>query len=91
MPKLTIDDRAIEVAAGTKVIEAAARLGIMIPRFCYHPALGSVGACRVCAVMIAEGPVQGVQMSCLVEALDGMVVFTDHPEAVAFRKQSSSG
>ncbi len=46
MPKLTIDDRAIEVAAGTKVIEAAARLGIMIPRFCYHPALGSVGACR---------------------------------------------
>ena len=46
MPKLTIDEREIEVPAGTKVIEAAERLGIMIPRFCYHPALGSVGACR---------------------------------------------
>ena len=87
MPKLLIDGQEIEVAKGVKVIEAAERAGIIIPRFCYHPALGSVGACRVCAVMIAEGPVQGVQMSCLEEALDGMVVFTDHPEAVAFRKQ----
>jgi NADH-quinone oxidoreductase subunit G len=47
MPKLIIDDREIEVSPGTKVIEAAEKLGIMIPRFCYHPAVGSVGACRV--------------------------------------------
>jgi NADH-quinone oxidoreductase subunit G len=87
MPRLSIDGHEIEVAKGVKVIEAAERLGIIIPRFCYHPALGSVGACRVCAVMIAEGPVQGVQMSCLLEAVDGMVVLTGHPEAVAFRRQ----
>ena len=87
MPKLSIDGHEIEVAKGVKVIEAAERLGIIIPRFCYHPALGSVGACRVCAVMIAEGPVQGVQMSCLLEAVEGMVVLTGHPEAVAFRRQ----
>ena len=68
MPKLIIDEREIEVPAGTKVIEAAARLGIMIPRFCYHPALGSVGACRVCAVKVLEGPVKGVQMSCMLDA-----------------------
>ena len=37
MPKIIIDDREIEVAAGTKVIEAAEKLGIMIPRFCYPP------------------------------------------------------
>jgi NADH-quinone oxidoreductase subunit G len=87
MPKLIIDHREIEVAPGTKVIEAAERLGIMIPRFCYHPALGSVGACRMCAVQFLEGPVKGVQMSCMVEAQDGMVVSTTDEEAVDFRRQ----
>ncbi len=86
MPKLAIDNREIEVPAGTKVIEAAERLGIMIPRFCYHPALGSVGACRVCAVKFLEGPVKGVQMSCMVDARDGMVVSTTDEEAVDFRR-----
>ena len=84
MPKIIIDDREIEVAAGTKVIEAAEKLGIMIPRFCYHPALGSVGACRVCAVKFLQGPVKGVQMSCMVAAQDDMVVSTTDKEAVRF-------
>jgi NADH-quinone oxidoreductase subunit G len=86
MPKLVIDDCEIEVAPGTKVIEAAEKLGIMIPRFCYHPALGSVGACRVCAVKFLQGPFKGVQMSCMVAAQDGMVVSTTDKEAVDFRK-----
>jgi NADH-quinone oxidoreductase subunit G len=86
MPKLFIDDRETDVAAGTKVIEAAARLGIMIPRFCYHPALGSVGACRVCAVKVMEGPVKGIQMSCMLDAADGMKVSTTDREAVEFRR-----
>ena len=64
------------------MIEAAERLGIIIPRFCYHPALGSVGACRMCAVKFLEGPVKGVQMSCMVDAQDGMVVSTTDDEAV---------
>ena len=87
MPKLIIDDREIEVPAGTKVIEAAERLGIMIPRFCYHEAMGAVGACRMCAVKFVQGPFKGVQMSCLIDAQDGMVVSTTDEEAVAFRKQ----
>ena len=86
MPKLIIDNREIEVPEGTKVIEAAAQLGIMIPRFCYHPALGSVGACRVCAVKFLEGPFKGVQMSCMIDAKEGMIVSTTDEEAVAFRK-----
>lgn len=86
MPKLIIDHREIEVPKGTKVIEAAERLGIMIPRFCYHEALGSVGACRLCAVKFLEGPFKGVQMSCMIEAKDGMVVSTTDKEAVDFRK-----
>lgn len=86
MPTLTIDDRTIEVPAGTKVITAAEQLGIIIPRFCYHPALGSVGACRVCAVAFLDGPVKGIQMSCMVNAQDGMVVSTTDDEAVDFRR-----
>mgnify|MGYP000231713761 CR=1 FL=1 len=86
MPKIIIDDHEIEVAPGTKVIEAAEQLGIMIPRFCYHPALGSVGACRVCAVKFLQGPFKGLQMSCMVDAQDDMVVSTTDEEAVAFRK-----
>ena len=86
MPKIIIDDREIEVAAGTKVIEAAEKLGIVIPRFCYHPALGSVGACRVCAVKFLQGPFKGVQMSCMIDAKDGMVVSTVDKEALEFRK-----
>ncbi len=81
-----IDDRKIEVPEGTKVIAAAEAVGIYIPRFCYHPALESVGACRVCAVKFLEGPVKGIDMSCMIDAQDGMKVSTTHPDAVAFRK-----
>ena len=86
MPKLKIDSIEIEVEQGTKVIEAAARLGIIIPRFCYHKGLGSVGACRMCAVKFLEGPVKGIQMSCMVDACDGMAVSTTDEEAVDFRR-----
>ena len=79
MPNLIIDEQEIEVPEGTKVIEAAERLGIVIPRFCYHPALGSVGACRVCAVKFLQGPFKGVQMSCMIDAQDGMVVSSTGP------------
>jgi len=86
MPKLIIDDQEIEVPEGTKVIDAAEKLGIVIPRFCFHPALGAVGACRVCAVKFMQGPFKGVQMSCMIDAKDGMVVSTTDEEAVDFRK-----
>ena len=69
MPKLIIDEQEIEVPEGTKVIDAAEKLGIVIPRFCFHPALGSVGACRVCAVKFLQGPFKGVQMSCMIDAI----------------------
>ena len=86
MPKLIIDNQELEVPTGTKVIDAAEKIGIMIPRFCYHPALGSVGACRVCAVKFLQGPIKGVQMSCMIDAADDMVVSTTDEEAVDFRR-----
>ncbi len=86
MPKLTIDTIPVEVPAGTTVLEAARKVGIVIPHFCYHPALGSVGACRVCAVKLLDGPVKGLQMSCMLPAQDGMVVSTTDEEAQAMRR-----
>ena len=86
MPKLVIDGHEIEAPKGMKIIEAAERLGIVIPRFCYHPALGAVGACRVCAVK-CDGPVKGIQMSCMTEVRDGLMVSTMDEEAVDYRKQ----
>jgi len=87
MPDLIIDGRPVSVAKGVMVIEAAEALGIMIPRFCWHKALGAAGACRMCAVMFVDGPVRGLEMSCMTPAADGMVVETGHPEAVAFRRR----
>lgn len=86
MPRVTIDQRSIQVPEGTKIITAAEQLGIMIPRFCFHPGLGAVGACRVCAVKFMDGPVKGIQMSCMIDCHDGMVVSTTDDEAVDFRR-----
>jgi len=86
MPHLIIDDIPVEVPKGTKVIDAAEQLGIMIPRFCYLKVLGAVGACRMCAVQFLAGPVKGLEMSCMVDAEDDMVVSTTAQEAVTHRK-----
>jgi NADH-quinone oxidoreductase subunit G len=86
MPVLTIDNREIEVAEGTSVLEAAKMLGIYIPHLCYHEGLSAVGSCRLCAVTFLVGPVKGVQMSCMVQAQDGMVVSTCDPAAQEMRR-----
>ncbi|MDO3378688.1 NADH-quinone oxidoreductase subunit NuoG [Geoalkalibacter halelectricus] len=85
MPKLTIDNRSVEVPHGTSVLEAAKQLGIVIPHFCYHEALGAVGSCRLCAMSFEEGPVLGVQMACMVPVQDGMVVSTTDRTVVELR------
>ena len=86
MPSIIIDSIPIDVPEGTNVLEAARSIGITIPHFCWHPALGKAGACRACAVKMLEGPVKGIQMSCMLPAQDGMVVSTTDGEAVAMRR-----
>ena len=87
MPTLTVDNYRLTVPDGTTVLEAALAAGIVVPHFCWHPALGKAGSCRACAVRILEGPTKGIQMSCMLEATDGMVVSTDDPEALELRRQ----
>ena len=75
MPKLTIDGKEIEVPAGTNLIEAAKRLGIEVPHYCYHPALSIAGQCRLCMVDIEKTPRPTI--ACNTQAADGMVVHTE--------------
>jgi NADH-quinone oxidoreductase subunit G len=74
MPKLTIDGREIEVEAGTNLIEAARRLGIEVPHYCYHPGLSIAGQCRLCMVDIEKTPRPTI--ACNTQAAEGMVVNT---------------
>ena len=80
MPRCTIDGREIEVPAGTSVIQAAAKLGIEVPHFCYHPDLPVDGNCRMCLVEIEKMP--KLQIACNTTVSDGMVVRTTSPKAV---------
>lgn len=72
--KLTIDDREIEVPAGTTVYQAAKSLSIDVPIFCYHDRMPPFGACRVCLVEVENFP--KLQTSCTLEAKEGMKVKT---------------
>jgi NADH-quinone oxidoreductase subunit G len=76
MVTLTIDGKEITVPAGTLIIRAAEQLGIEIPRFCDHPLLDPVGACRQCYVEI-EGQ-RKLFTSCTTTVAPGMVVMTQN-------------
>ncbi len=74
MPKITIDEKEIEVAAGTTIIQAAEKLGMFIPHYCYHPGLTVAGSCRMCLVEVEKAP--KLQIACYTFVTDGMVVHT---------------
>ncbi len=91
---LTIDDLEVSVPEGTLVIRAAEQVGIQIPRFCDHPLLEPVGACRQCLVEIPDAgngrPIPKPQASCTLTVADGMVVRTQHTSPVADKAQQGN-
>ena len=86
---LTIDGFEITVPKGTLVIRAAEQLGIQIPRFCDHPLLSPVGACRQCLVDIEINgrAFPKPQASCTIPVENGMVVKTQLTSEVAHKAQ----
>jgi NADH-quinone oxidoreductase subunit G len=82
---VTIDGFEITVPRGTLVIRAAEQLGIEIPRFCDHPLLDPVGACRQCLVHIEGQPKPPA--SCTTTCTEGMVVHTQLTSPVAAKAQ----
>ena len=82
---VTIDGFEIVVPKGTWIIRAAEMLGIAIPRFCDHPLLEPIGACRQCLVEV-EGQRKPLA-SCITACSEGMVVHTQLTSAVADKAQ----
>jgi NADH-quinone oxidoreductase subunit G len=84
MPLVTIDDKEIEVAAGTSLIEAAQQLGIYIPHFCYHKKLSIAASCRMCLVEVEKAPKP--LPACATPCSEGMKVKTRSQYAVEAQK-----
>ena len=85
MPKVTVDGRTVEAAAGQTVLEAARALGITIPALCSHEDLSPVGACRLCLVEVEGLP--GRQFAaCKLPVLGGLSVRTETPALAASRR-----
>ena len=87
--RLTIDGREVDAPKGELVIRTCERLGIIVPRFCDHPLLDPVAACRQCLIEVEMGgrPMPKPQASCSLTVADGMVVKTQHTSAVADKAQ----
>jgi NADH-quinone oxidoreductase subunit G len=80
---LTIDGQQVTVEKGKTVLQAAIENGFSVPYYCYHPALGVDGSCRVCIVKIEKMP--KLQTACSTICNDGMVVMTQTPDVVEAR------
>ena len=92
MAVIHIDGTTVEVDSADNLLQACLSLGIDVPYFCYHPALGSVGSCRQCAVKQfqnkddMEAGRGRLVMSCMVAPGDDMYISVTDDEAKAFRK-----
>ncbi|MDD4969189.1 MAG: NADH-quinone oxidoreductase subunit NuoG [Paludibacter sp.] len=88
MIKIQIDGKYYEVVPGKNLLETCLALGLDIPHFCYHGALGSVGACRLCAVKKfrnADDQKGKIIMSCMEPVLDGLIISIEDKDAKEFR------
>ena len=79
MPKVIIDGREVEVAHGATVMDAANKLGVYVPHFCYHRKLSIAANCRMCLVEIEKAPKP--MPACATPVTDGMKVSTHSPNA----------
>ena len=84
MPLITIDDKQIEVAAGSTVMDAAREAGIYIPHFCYHKKLSIAASCRMCLVEVEKVPKP--LPACATPVSEGMIVRSHSEKAVEAQK-----
>jgi NADH-quinone oxidoreductase subunit G len=83
--KLEVDGRPVEMPAGATVMEAANRLGIYVPHFCWHPKLSIAANCRMCLVQVEKAPKP--LPACATPVAEGMKVSTRSDYA----KQAQAG
>ena len=77
--KVEIDGRPVEVPHGSTVMDAAHKLGIYVPHFCYHKKLSIAANCRMCLVEVEKAPKP--LPACATPVTDGMKVYTHSPNA----------
>ena len=87
---VSIDGREFRVEAGRNMLDVALSVGFDLPFFCWHPLMGSIGACRQCAVRLfwtgRDGEEKSeIAMACMTEAQEGTRIVIDDEEAVRFR------
>jgi NADH-quinone oxidoreductase subunit G len=88
--RIEIDGRPVEVEEGRDLLTTCLEQGVDVPHFCWHGALGSAGACRLCAVRVHDGPDDAtgrIEMSCMTPVKDGQRIAVADPEADRFRAQ----
>jgi len=94
MIKIQIDGKDYEVEPKKNLLETCLALGFDIPHFCFHAALGSVGACRLCAVKKfrnTEDTKGKIVMSCMEPVVEGLIVSTDDEDTKQFRANIIEG
>jgi len=84
MIQLTINNKKINAEAGLTILEVAKQNGINIPSLCYLRGVHKFGSCRICSVEV-EGA-RTLQVACMAEVRDGMVVHTNSPKVLKTRK-----
>ncbi|HEY3934772.1 MAG TPA: 2Fe-2S iron-sulfur cluster-binding protein [Gemmatimonadales bacterium] len=72
MVSVTIDGVPVQVPKGTMIIDAAKQAGVLVPHYCYHPALPSPAVCRMCLVEVEKAP--KLMPACVTAVADGQVV-----------------
>ncbi|MSQ19781.1 MAG: NADH-quinone oxidoreductase subunit G [Betaproteobacteria bacterium] len=85
LAKVEIDGKHVEVPLGSMVMEAANKLGLYVPHFCYHSKLTIVANCRMCLVEIEKAPKP--MPACATPVSDGMKIHTQSTRA----KQAQNG
>src|SRR5512139_1116781 len=81
---IEVDGRAVQVPQGSTVMDAAAKLGIFVPHFCYHKKLSIAANCRMCLVQVEKAPKP--LPACATPVTNGMKVFTHSDMAVKAQK-----
>ncbi len=84
MLNIEIDGKALEVENGSSIIDAADKVGISIPRFCYHPKLSVAANCRMCLVQVEN--FNKPLPACATPVADGMKIFTRSKSAIEAQK-----
>src|SRR5688572_10977965 len=84
MLKLEIDGKEVEIQHGATVMEAAHKLGIYVPHFCYHKKLSVAANCRMCLVEVEKAPKP--LPACATPVAEGMKIFTNSPRAIGAQR-----